>query len=134
MYTKQQQTKKNKEKKIGTFEKKKYTLKKRSPKNKISIKEQEYLNHLNSIRDTVPCFVCGQNRANDPIEWHHVKNRSSDKKNHFRLIPLCGNRHHRNGNISPHGNAKKWRDIFTYEDQLLEGARYHLKYLNMKGE
>ena len=70
---------------------------------------------------------------NDDLEWHHVKNSSSDKKNHFRLIPLCGHLHHRNGDLSPHGNAKRWRETFSLEVQLSYAAEIHLEYINSKG-
>ena len=62
-------------------------------------------------RENSVCFVCGKRNFNDDLEWHHVKKSSSDEKNHFRLIPLCGSKHHRNGDLSPHGNAKRWREI-----------------------
>ena len=128
--TKADQLKHNKKPKVSTFGTKKYKIKKKSSKNVLTLEERAYLNHLDSVRDIALCFVCGKNRADDPIEWHHVKNRSSDKKNHFRLIPLCGKKHHRNGDISPHGNAKKWRDLYSYEEQLLYAAKIHLRYLN----
>jgi len=130
--SKEQQLKHNKKPKEKTFGKKKYSIKKRSVKNALTIEEKKYLEYLNSIRNEVKCFACGENNPNDSIEWHHVKNRSSDKKNHLRLIPLCGREHHRNGDISPHGNAKKWREIFDYSTQLIYAAGIHLRYINEK--
>ncbi len=125
MFTKDEQLKKDKAKKVSTFGKKKSCLKKRNAKNQISKDEKDYLDWLQN--QSYGCFVCGQQNG---IEWHHVKKFSSDKKNHFRLIPLCGVEHHRLGKLSPHGNAKLWRETYTYEEQLQFAATIHLNYLN----
>ncbi len=132
MFSKQQQLKKVKEKKVSTFGKKKSCLKKKSKKNLLTKDEQDYLNWLQNREESV-CFVCGKRNFNDDLEWHHVKHSSSDKKNHFRLIPLCGNVHHRNGDLSPHGNAKKWKETFSLELQLKYAAEIYLEYLDSKG-
>ena len=128
MYTKEEQLKKVKKKKVSTFGKKNI-LKKKSQN--LSKDEKDFLNWLQTRENTV-CFVCGKNDFYDKIEWHHVKNSSSDKKNHFRLIPLCGSKHHKNGELSPHGGARKFRETFTYEEQLFYAAKIHLEYLNNK--
>ena len=132
MYSKQEQLKKVKVKKVSTFGKKRSCLKKKSKKNLLTKDEQDYLTWLQTRENTV-CFVCGKRNFNDDIEWHHVKNGSSDKKNHFRLIPLCGHLHHRNGDLSPHGNAKKWRETFSLEVQMIYAAEIHLEYINSRG-
>lgn len=124
--------KKVKEKKVSTIGKKKSCLKKKSKKNLLTKEEQDYLTWLQGRENSV-CFVCGKRNFNDDLEWHHVKNSSSDKKNHFRLIPLCGSKHHRNGELSPHGGARKFRETFTYEEQLFYAAKIHLEYLKNKG-
>jgi len=72
----------------------------------------EYLTWLHYQQ--YPCFVCGKQNG---IEWHHVKRDSTDKKDHKRLIPLCGNEHHRNGKLSPHGNPSLWRETFSMDLQ-----------------
>ena len=132
MYSKQEQLKKDKAKKVSTFGKKKSCLKKKSKKSLLTKEEQDYLTWLQGRENSV-CFVCGKRNFNDDLEWHHVKNSSSDKKNHFRLIPLCGSKHHRNGELSPHGGARKFRETFTYEEQLFYAAKIHLEYLKNKG-
>jgi len=72
--------------------------------------EEQYYNY--------PCYVCGKFKPNDRIGWHHVKEFSSDKKNHKRQIPLCDNEHHRlGGELSPHGTPKKWRATYSMEEQ-----------------
>ena len=128
MYSKQEQLKKDKAKKVSTFGKKKSCLKKKSKKSLLTKEEQDYLTWLQGRENSV-CFVCGKRNFNDDLEWHHVKNSSSDKKNHFRLIPLCGHLHHRNGDLSPHGNAKRWRETFSLVVQLSYAAEIHLEYI-----
>jgi hypothetical protein len=132
LFSKQEQLKKDKVKKVSTFGKKNSCLKKKSKKSLLTKEEQDYLTWLQGRENSV-CFVCGKRNFNDDLEWHHVKKSSSDKKNHFRLIPLCGHLHHRNGDLSPHGNAKRWRETFSLEMQLIYAAEIHLEYLNSKG-
>ena len=79
---------------------------------KLTKDDKEYLEWVQNQSYT--CFVCG---CQNGIEWHHVKRDSTDKKNHKRLIPLCGAEHHRLGDLSPHGNPKKWRDTYTMDEQ-----------------
>ena len=129
MYSKQDQLKKDKVKKVSTFGNKKSCLKKKSKKSLLTKEEQDYLTWLQGRENSV-CFVCGKRNFNDDLEWHHVKNSSSDKKNHFRLISLCGHLHHRNGELSPHGSPKKWRETFSLEVQLSYAAEIHLEYLS----
>lgn len=132
MYSKEEQLKKNgKAKNVSTFGKKKYRIKKKSVKNLVSKEDKEYLEWLHR-RDGTVCFVCGKNNAFDGIEWHHVKIRSSNKKDHTRLIPLCGSLHHRNGDLSPHGNAKRWRETFSLEVQLEYAEKIYNEYLGEK--
>lgn len=125
MFTKEQQLKKEKKKRISTFGKKRTFLKKSSDKNKITKEEQQYLDWLQN--QSYGCFVCGKQNG---IEWHHVKKSSTDKKNHVRLIPLCRIEHHRLGKLSPHGGPKLWKETYTYEEQLMFAAGIHLRYLN----
>ena len=99
-----------------------------STKNKKSITDEDkkYLEWLQE--QAYPCFVCG---GYNGIEWHHVKEFSSDKKNHKRLIPLCGVEHHRLGQVlSPHGTPKKWREIYSMEVQNECADSIYNDYLN----
>lgn len=100
MYTKGQQTSQNKNKKPSM-----------KNKSKITQEEKEYLNWLQC--QDYSCFVCG---TFSRIEWHHVKLKSTDKKRHNRLIPLCFNHHH-GRELSPHGNAKRWRQKYNMFEQ-----------------
>ena len=87
---------------------------------KISSIEREYLNWLQQQNHN--CFVCG---ISSNIEMHHVKLKSTDKKNHKRLIPLCIE-HHKGNILSPHGAPSKWRESISilrqelYADSLYE--------------
>lgn len=115
----------------GDFGKKKSYIKKKSVKSLASSEDKDYLEWLKN--QEYCCFVCGKINFNDPIEWHHVKLRSSDKKDHTRLIPLCGAEHHRLGkDLSPHGSPKKWRETYTIESQLLYAEKIHKQYLKGK--
>ncbi len=107
MYSKADQLKKNKTKKDSKVS-----------KNKPTPLEQKYLTWLQNQRH-YRCFVCGGYWD----EWHHIKFKSTDKKNHTMLIPLC--REHYHGKIlSPHGTPKKWRETFTMKEQNERGREY----------
>ncbi len=97
-----------------------------SAKNKklITVEDSAYLKWLKSL--SVVCFCCGKQNG---IEWHHVKQTSSDKKNHKRLIPLCGIICHRLGTVlSAHSTPKKFRAIFSIEKQNAHADEFYKKY------
>lgn len=99
-----------------------------SAKNKslISDEDREYLEWLQS--SAYPCLVCG---GFNGIEWHHVKEFSFNKKNHERLIPLCGVEHHRLGQIlSAHGTPKKWRETYSIQMQNEAADKIYQDYLD----
>lgn len=107
------------------FGTKKYHLKKKSEKNLASDEDKEYLNFLKSLK--LPCFVCGGYADN----LHHVKLKSTDKKNHKIVIPLCSN-HHTGFEFSPHGTPVSWRKSYPIEMQNLYADRLYKKYLESK--
>lgn len=111
--TKADQLKHNKKPKVSTFGKSKSFIKKKSTKNLATTHEKDYLHWLHT--QEVPCFAC--NKMGNSIEWHHVKEHSSDKKDHTSLIPLCGEECHRLGSYSVHGNPRWFRDTFPIESQ-----------------
>jgi len=79
----------------------------------LTLDDREYLRWLQT--SSYDCFACGKSNG---IEWHHVKEFSSDKKDHKRLIPLCGVECHRLGTeLSAHGTPKKFRGKFSMELQ-----------------
>lgn len=102
-----------KEKKKDTFGNKSKPIKKVSNKNKATFEDLEYLSWLH--KQDLTCFACGRKNG---IEIHHIKEASSDKKNHKEVIPLCGVNCHRLGNeLSAHGTPKKFREIFPIKIQ-----------------
>ena len=111
-------------------------LKPKSSKSKATALEREYLEWLHSEGQYMnyPCFVCGKINPNDRIAWHHVKEHSSDKKDHRRVIPLCDHEHHRNGTeMSPHGTPKKWREKYSVEVQNEFAKKIWHDFLDYKG-
>lgn len=111
--TKQMQTAKNKKPKV-----------KRVSKNKPTAHEKEYLEWLQE--QDVECFAC--NESNN-IEWHHVKRSSSDKKIHTSLIPLCGDKCHRLGRFSAHGNPSWFRNEFPMDKQKEHADTFYYQFL-----
>lgn len=108
MYTKQDQLFKNK-------------------KPKITNEEKQYLSWLDENRGAYPCFVCGTRKG---IEFHHVKNRSTDKKDHTKLIPLCYFHHRVSRELSPHGNARAWRQTYSIFEQEKRAKEIYEDFLN----
>lgn len=97
-------------------------------KPKISSQEKRYLSWLQTQNGNVKCFVCGTNNG---IEFHHIKNKSTDKKNHKKLIPLCYE-HHRTGTPSPHNTPKLFRDMFPIEEQEVVADKLFEEFLETK--
>ena len=91
------------------YTKEQQLLKIKAPK--ISTIEREYLNWLQEQQ--FGCILCN---TFSHIEMHHVKMKSTDKKNHKRLIPLC-TEHHKGKVLSPHGTSRKWRLHISMESQ-----------------
>ena len=85
-----------------------------SSKNNTKATKHE-LEYLQWFKDQIfPCFVCG---TFHDIESHHVKEYSSDKKNHTQLLPLCRRCHTQSIELSAHGTPKKFRSMFHIETQ-----------------
>lgn len=121
-----------KPKKESTFGKVKKPFKgsnrnRKGSKSNTTSEELDYLHWLQL--QNYPCFVCG---CHNGIEWHHVKLYSSDKKNHKRLIPLCGEEHHRLGKLSPHGSPKLWRETFSLDVQNVAAEKIYDDYVREK--
>lgn len=77
----------------------------------ITKEEKQYLNWFAS--KDLSCIVCG---TYSNVQGHHIKERSTDRKNHKQLIPLCID-HHTGNKISPHGAKKAFFDMFPIEAQ-----------------
>lgn len=110
-------TYKNNSKKKKSFSKAEQLKHNKKPKAKKVSKskptplEQKYLTWLQS-QYHYRCFVCGGYWS----DWHHIKFKSTDKKIHTKLLPLC-KKHHTGNELSPHGTPKKWRETYTMEEQ-----------------
>lgn len=93
---------------------------------KISSIEKEYLNWLQTR--WARCLVCG-----NPFdtEWHHIKLKSTDKKDHKRLIPLC-KKHHTGNELSPHGTPTEWRETYSIQEQNRWADMYYKEFLEQR--
>ena len=134
MYSKESQLRKNGKSKDGlkfgqrgsrgSFGTKKYSIKKKSVKSLASVEDREYLEYLKG--QDLRCFKCGKR---DGVELHHIKEYSMQKKNHKEVIPLCGVECHRLGvELSAHGTAKKFREVFALEVQLKFARELYRNY------
>jgi len=96
-----------------------------SPVKKRVLKiDRDYLSWLQN--SSYACMVCGGFVG---IEWHHVKRDSTDKKDHTRLIPLCGVECHRLGTeLSAHGTPRKFRAVYPIEIQRKYAAEIYGDY------
>jgi hypothetical protein len=104
MYSKKDQTKKNKDKEV--------------------LKDTQYLNHLKSM--TLNCVVCGS----DKTELHHVYSvLHRIKRSDRRVIPLC-QEHHTGNKCSPHGGRKEFESILTLEDQIVLAMKLYDLYID----
>lgn len=84
-------------------------------------------NFLNWLKlQSEDCYCCGRQRG---IEYHHIKERSQDKKVHTELIPLCGVECHRLGKFSVHGNSKWFREHFPIQEQREFARGLYERYL-----
>jgi len=98
MYSKEEQLKWNKPKKV---------------KKSKRITNDDELKYLNwAKQQMIPCFVCGSYDT----QLHHIKERSSDVKNHYEIIPLCI-QHHLGNEMSPHGTSRKFREMYPIAGQ-----------------
>jgi len=92
-------------------------------KKKTTDEDKQYLEWLQS--QSYSCFVCG---TYDGIEYHHIKEHSSDKKNHKRLISLCVNHHRLSMHMSPHSAPRRWRDTYSMEMQEVRADEIYNEY------
>lgn len=106
-----------------------YSKKEQLFKNKkdgITKDERAYLSWF--ALQSLPCIVCG---TYSNIQGHHCKERSTDKKIHTQLIPLCVE-HHLGNKISPHGTPRLFREKYPIEAQRTIAFVIYNKYLAEK--
>ena len=116
-------------KKVSTFGQTKSRLKKVSDTNKAKATEEDlaYMDYLNENRDNFSCVVC----ASGPVEFHHIKRDSTDKKDHKRLWPLCREHHTGSAGFSAHGTPKKWREEYPMAVQNAIADKMYNNYLEV---
>ena len=68
----------------------------------------EYLTWLHEVKKP-HCMVCGTYTG---IEIHHVKEHSTDLRNDDVCYGLCKLHHTMSTELSPHGNAKAFKDKY----------------------
>lgn len=106
-----------------------YSKKEQLFKNKkdgITKDEMAYLSWF--ALQSLPCIVCG---TYSNIQGHHIKERSTDKKDHFKLIPLCVE-HHTGNKISPHGTPRLFREKYPIEAQKIIADKIYNYWLSEK--
>lgn len=130
MYSKDEQLKKVKEKKISTFGKKKSCLKKRSKKTKV---EKEYLSndyyeYLHNSNQK--CVVC----ESSLIEIHHITDikriPNEPRRAWNRVVTLCPT-HHKNGKNGIHILSKDefYNRVMSFEELIKKSFELYQEYL-----
>ena len=77
--------------------------------------EREYLEKVQEL-GCIACIKLGY--YDTPAEIHHVR-KFGEKRNHFRVIPLCPH-HHRTSKESHHLNPKWFKETFGTQEDLLK--------------
>lgn len=133
MYTKDEQLKKVKEKKVSTFGKKKSCLKKRSKKTQIEKEDlsNDYYDYLHNSGQK--CVVCGSSS----IEIHHITDikRIPDELRRVwnRVITLCPE-HHKNGKHGIHILSKDefYSRVMSFKELMEKSLELYQEYLEIK--
>ena len=134
MYSKKEQLKKVKEKKVSTFGKKRSCSKKRSKKvslEKVELSNDyyEYLHNSNQ-----KCVICGD----ISIEIHHItdiKRLPIEPRRYWnRVVTLCPS-HHKNSKDGIHILSKEefYNKVMSFEKLIENSARLYEEYLEFKG-
>ena len=100
---------------------------KASMKNKCKINDEDkrYLEYLQ--HQILGCMVC---KTSLGVEYHHVKEHSTDRKDHKRLIPLCYYHHRTSNDLSAHGTPKKFKKLYSMEAQYELADSIYNRYLS----
>lgn len=133
MYSKYEQLKKVKEKKVSTFGKKRSCLKKRSKKTKVEKEElsNDYYDYLHNSGQK--CAICGSNL----IEIHHITDikRIPDEPRRVwnRVITLCPE-HHKNGKDGIHILSKDefYSRVMSFNKLMKKSFGLYQEYLRSK--
>lgn len=130
LYSKEQQLKKVKEKKVSSFGKKRSSIKPRSKKNKVEKVQlsNDYYHYLHSSYQK--CVVCGSSF----IEIHHITDikRIPDEPRRVwnRVITLCPE-HHKNGIGGIHILSKDefYNRVMSFEELMEKSFDLYQEYL-----
>ena len=133
MFTKEEQLKKVKNKKVSSFGKKVKFMSKNSKKvnfekSELSNNYYEYLHNSNQ-----KCIVCGD----ISIEIHHItdiKKIPGKRREWNRVVTLCPN-HHKNGKDGIHILSKDefYDRVMSFEELMENSDRLYQEYLEFKG-
>ena len=79
--------------------------------------EREHMTRVAEL-GCIPCIIMGIEGT--PAAIHHAKEYGGQKRNHMKVIGMCGD-HHQTGKISRHGvGAMVFKNKFGDDTSLLE--------------
>ena len=78
--------------------------------------------HMNAVAE-LGCLICQM-----PAQIHHVR-RNGEKRNHFKVIPLCAMHHLETGGIGVaiHAGRRSWEKNFGLELDYLDQVNEQIK-------
>lgn len=88
-----------------------------------AIKEPAYITWFHEVYQP-PCYVCGGSVG---IQFHHVKEHSTDERVDSIGMPLC-HEHHHGMELSPHGTPVKFRKRYPMDVQYKSAAKMYKKF------
>ena len=88
-----------------------------------AIKEPGYTTWFHEVHQP-PCFVCGIFVG---IQFHHVKEHSTDERIDSIGMPLC-HEHHHGTVLSPHGTPVKFKERYPMDMQYKSAAKMYKKF------
>lgn len=102
-----------------------------------TVLEQQFMDWLHTEEQFkyYACVICGRIECyEDSIDWHHIKQASSDKKDHKKQIPVCHNRCHILGKeFSIHGTPVKFREKFSWKVQNEIADEIFSRFISVMG-
>lgn len=131
MYTKAEQLKKTKNKKISSFGTKKYTIKKKINRTPEREEEKSFLSWLHNSNQR--CVICGNNK----IEVHHITDikriKDEPRRRWNRVVCLCVD-HHRIGKEAIHVLSKDifYENVMSFYELILKSENIYTQYLKEK--
>ena len=87
------------------------------------VAEPKYIKYFHEVLQP-PCFVCGGFIG---IEFHHVKEHSTDERIDSIGMALC-HEHHHGTVLSPHGTPVKFKEVYPMSVQFKNAAIMYTNY------